>query len=214
MQGNWYVARTTPHGEYAARDACASAGLEAFLPCVRTQVPGRRSRQETESRASEISNGPTYAPLFPGYLFVRFDLEDYGRRKLLFAPHLRGLVSFGGVVPTVPEEIIEKLEERIGSISDSGGLGVFLPAGTKVTVRMGKTTALGQVLTPPEGAGGRLHVLLEFLGRQITADLPLEAIDTSNGSLPVRVFNSRLSRRTRGKGRWIKGREPQTAKIV
>lgn len=60
MTQRWYVARTTPLAEYVARDHLRTAGLEVFLPCGQTRT--RRA-------------GHHDTPLFPGYLFLRYDLE-------------------------------------------------------------------------------------------------------------------------------------------
>jgi hypothetical protein len=63
MALGWYVARTKLLREYTARDRLETAGCEVFLPGVGT-VPTRRGHKQ--------------APLFPGYLFLHYDLDQMG----------------------------------------------------------------------------------------------------------------------------------------
>ncbi|MCE2463810.1 MAG: transcription termination/antitermination NusG family protein [Dehalococcoidia bacterium] len=71
MALKWYVARTRPLAEYAARDHLETAGLEVFMPCARTCTP-RLGHEDM--------------PLFPGYLFLRYD-----RRNEATAPCIKSL---------------------------------------------------------------------------------------------------------------------------
>lgn len=82
MTHKWYVARTKALAEYTARDRLGTAGCEVFLPCVGTVRPRR---------------GHKDAPLFPGYLFLHYDLDQMGWQPLGQVPQLVGLVAFDGV---------------------------------------------------------------------------------------------------------------------
>ena len=61
MPRHWYLIRTKPHSEYRAAESLGHEGLEFFLPSVRVPRP---------------HSGHVEAPLFPGYLFLRIDVES------------------------------------------------------------------------------------------------------------------------------------------
>ena len=88
----WYAVYTRCRHEARVAAALQHCGVEAYLPLI--TVPRRRRRQRPLLRI----------PLFPGYLFVRTDLEPFKYREILRVPGVvRLLGSKGGPVP-VPEQ--------------------------------------------------------------------------------------------------------------
>jgi hypothetical protein len=63
MAKSWYVIRTKLQSEYIAASALRRERFELFFPRVRMPDP-------------QVGRGDT--PLFPGYLFLRHDLESEG----------------------------------------------------------------------------------------------------------------------------------------
>ena len=199
MSVGWYLARTRPLAEYMARDNLATMGVQAFLPCSRTQTP---------------RPGHLDAPLFPGYLFVRYDVEGLGWGPLSRVPQIVGPVAFGGNVPSVPNEVIEELSNRVNAIEARGGLWRRFREGERVRVAVGHIESLGRVIQETTSAQGRVRVLLDFLGRQVEAQVPgwgLNPVAEDDSVTPVHedTMNPRPQRRTRGGGRWIKGHGPR-----
>ncbi len=92
---NWYLVRTKPHKERWVRDQLVGIAIEIFLPLLRTH----RRRQTI------------LAPLFPCYLFARFDLRD-NYFTLKYTPGVQGLVSAGREPLAVPAAIVEELGRR------------------------------------------------------------------------------------------------------
>ncbi len=95
----WYLVRTKPHKERWVRDQLSSSVGEVFLPLLRTRRPqwGRPS--------------PAIIPLFPCYLFARFDLRlCYFDVK--YTPGVQALVSAGREPLVVAESIIEDIKLR------------------------------------------------------------------------------------------------------
>ena len=127
MARRWYVARTKPAVEHAAMDQLRSDGFEAFMPCTRT-LHVRKGRREV--------------PLFPGYLFLRYDLEQEGSRPLRLVPQLRGLVVFDGVAPPVPDQVIRELAHRMEQTNAGQGLWRRPKPGDQMTVSIGSTQAI------------------------------------------------------------------------
>ncbi len=92
---NWYLVRTKPHKELWVRDQLAAFSTEIFLPLLRTH-----RRRKT-----------IVAPLFPCYLFARFDLRN-NYFSVKYTPGVQGLVSAGREPLAVPAAIIEELARR------------------------------------------------------------------------------------------------------
>ena len=157
MSLKWYVARTTPLGEYMTRDHLRTLGVDVFLPCARSRSP----------RA-----GHEDAPLFPGYLFVSRDLEEHGLGTLRRGPQLIGLVSFDGELPPVPDHVIEELMHRTDAINGKGGFWTRFRPGEKIKVSLGPTEGLAEVVEEARFPRARVRVLMEFLGRLVEAEVP------------------------------------------
>lgn len=194
MAVRWYVARTRPRRERAARDHLRVIGFEVFLPCV----PARGPRRNQGLR-----------PLFPGYLFLRHDLEAYGSGPLRSAPDVRGLVSFAGTSPPVPDTVMAELAERVEAMQAGPGPWGRLHPGDWVHVTVGSTTALAQVVAETRSAQARVRVLLDFLGQQVPAEVPLDSMEFLGAVPPSEPTYGRAPRRTRGRQRWLSGYGPR-----
>lgn len=190
MSLQWYVVHTTPLGEYSARDQLINSGLEVLLPCAQTPNP-RPGHQDT--------------PLFPGYLFLRSDLEDGGWEVLRRSSQVVWLVTFGGVVPTVPDEVISGLIRRLETINERGGVRERFRSGDLVQVIWGPVERIGEVVEDSRSPQSRVTVLLDFLGRLVEAKVPSKNLKPVGKHWMKTQGDLRPPRRTRGKNRWIQG---------
>jgi transcriptional antiterminator RfaH len=92
-QMNWYAIHTKPRQEAVAQSSLEREGLTTFLPKLRRKRTIRRQYRWTEG------------PLFPTYLFARFDLEKTAR-LVKYATGVTNIVSFGGKPAAVDDAII------------------------------------------------------------------------------------------------------------
>ena len=186
MVQHWYVVRTEPRSENAAASELRRAGFEALLPSVKTPHP---------------RTGDSEIPLFPGYLFLKCDMES-APQLITLAPHVSGWVSFGGTVPPLPEEFVPSLMQRLESIGQEGGLWRRFSKGEIVQIAAGNVEGLAEVLEEPKSPRDKARVLMEFMGRLVRAQVPWQDLrPVEDGPIP----NHRGPRRTRGRGRWIQG---------
>jgi transcriptional antiterminator RfaH len=189
----WYVIRTEPQADSLAAWELQRAGFEIYSPRVKAVRP--------KSERAE-------APLFPGYLFLRWDLERQGKPSFQDAPHVLGWVSFGGITPPVPDEIIAELAQRVDALNSGGGLWRRFQTGEKVRVVSNAVEGLAEVTEEAKSPRSRVKVLMEFMGRLVPVQVPWESLRPIESGSNVK---SRAPRRTRGRGRWIRGFEPQMA---
>ena len=195
MPRRWYIIRTKPRAEYLAAEELRRDGFEIFSPRVKSPGP--------------ISHADT--PLFPGYLFLCCDLEGERSSSIRQAHHVAGWVSFGGQVPSVPDEVVAELRERVAAIDRGGGLWRRYRPREKVRINSSGMEILAEVIEEARSPQARVKVLLSFMGRLVSAQVPWENLrpteDVSSETL-------RLPRRTRGRGRWIQGFGSRTVAVA
>jgi transcriptional antiterminator RfaH len=97
---HWYVIRTKPHQEKRAEFHLRQLSVETFLPLLRHRKTIRR-QEET-----------VIEPLFPRYLFGRFDIHSQ-YRAVSFARGVMNVVEFGSTPAEVSESLIEAIKERL-----------------------------------------------------------------------------------------------------
>ena len=95
MAQRWYVAKTLHKQEHWAIKNLKLIGFEAYWP--------RFVREKM--RRGLLTD--VYSPLFPGYLFVSFDIFKDPWRKINSAYGIRELMMSGDYVPAVPEGFVE-----------------------------------------------------------------------------------------------------------
>jgi transcription antitermination factor NusG len=129
---------------------------------------------------------------------------------------IAGWVSFGDVVPSITDEVMTDLMKQVDAINGANGLWRRFKVGEKVRVDSGPFQGLAEVIEEAKSPSTRALVLLQFMGRLVQTQVPW--VDLQPGSnLPVepaeQVEMVRSPRRTRGRGRWIRGHRPVAATI-
>ncbi|MDQ7029102.1 MAG: transcription termination/antitermination NusG family protein [Ardenticatenia bacterium] len=187
---SWYTVHTKPNAEYRVARLLQEKGIEVFFPEIRSWRPRR---------------GYLTEPLFPGYLFVRADWSDVPLTVVVWTPGVHRVVGFGGQPAVVPDETIGAIRERLEELEAQGGLRPYrLQPGERVRFVAGPFQGLEAVFDGYLRASDRVRVLLEFLGQVHQADVPVTHVTPIANTPPCA---SRPPRRTRGKGRWIRGRQ-------
>ncbi len=159
----WYVLHTKSRFENVVIDGLSKKSVEVFLP--RITVPSRRKDRKKMIRV----------PLFPGYIFVRTDLNPHHHLEIVKTVGAVKLVgSQGGPIP-VPDETIESL--RIMVASDQPiTTGSMLRKGDHVMVINGPFCGVIGIFDRYRGKG-RIMVQIEALGQFASVEVSAEDVE-------------------------------------
>jgi transcriptional antiterminator RfaH len=155
----WFCLSCQPkHEHIAAAHLRQTGAAEIFLPRIRFK---RATRQGT-AWVTEA--------LFPNYLFARFNWQN-SLRQIQAARGVRGVVHFGERWPTIPDGVIAELRAAVGG-QELHTLPDQLAPGDAVRVSGGTLHGLQAVVSRVMPGRERVAVLMDFLGRQTTIELP------------------------------------------
>jgi transcriptional antiterminator RfaH len=158
----WYVVSTKPYQENHAALNLESVGVTAFCPKI---------KQKKMLQGRELS---VIAPLFPGYLFARFDMESQ-YRAVTFARGVKKLVSFGAGPATVDDMVVDSIKARL----NDGCLLVPQPLfeyGQVVKIQSGPLQGLEAVFERQMSDQQRAILLLKALAYQMRLVVPLRHV--------------------------------------
>jgi transcription antitermination factor NusG len=159
----WYAVRTRSNQEWVVATILESKGYESYLPVC-------RQRRRWSDRVVN-----TDVPLFPGYVFCRFDHE----RRL-------PIISTMGVVCIIgcghnPEPIPDSEIQAIGAVLRSGLSAEphpFLHVGQRVRISHGSLKDLEGILIRKKSAW-RLVVSVSILQRSVAVEIDHSCISTN-----------------------------------
>jgi len=162
MTSNWYALRSKPRKEEVVWRQVRTQGFDAFYPRLRVQPVNPRSR--------------IWRPYFPGYLFVKADINDVGLSAFQWMPHALGLVSFGDEPAIVPDNLIFAIQKRVDEIASVGGeLFDGLKRGDRILISDGPFVGYEAIFDARVPGSERVRVLLQLLNNQRQVPLELEA---------------------------------------
>ncbi len=156
----WYVLRTRSNFERVAAEALAGRGLEQYLPLCRRRPTSRRG-----------NNYEVLTPLFPGYLFCRFETNT--RTLILSTPGVVAIVAFGGK----PEPIAADELAAIQTAIDSGREmepWPYLREGQKVRVVRGGLKGVEGILLKKQN--WRIVISVHLLCRSVAVEVDPESL--------------------------------------
>jgi transcription elongation factor/antiterminator RfaH len=150
----WYALHTHRLQEERASENLNAWGVETFSPKYR------------ERRPNPYTGRPVYftRPLFPRYIFARFD-AGRSLRKVWFTRGVHRVVGFGDGPTPVEDEIIELFKSRVGPDGLIQFNQEFKP-GDKVIIRDGPLANLQGIFERDIEDGERVSMLLTAISYQ------------------------------------------------
>jgi transcriptional antiterminator RfaH len=156
----WYVMRSKPNKESLLWEQLSIQNIECYYPRLRVQPVNPRARK--------------LRAYFPGYLFIRVDLERVNLSTLQWMPGAAGLVSFGGEPASVPDAMVHTIRNRVDEINAAGGdVLEGMKKGQTVAIHAGPFAGYTAIFDTRLSGNERVRVLLELLDSgQLPVELP------------------------------------------
>ena len=161
----WFVAQTIARNEPRAQFQLKAQEFETFLPRVARTVRHARKLRTVLSAA------------FPGYLFVRLDLQRDRWRSVNGTIGVRRLIMGRDRPTPVPHGVVESIMDYV----DGQGIARFdrdLVEGQAVRIKNGPLADAVGRLVRLDG-NGRVRVLLEIMGGAVQTSVERSALEAA-----------------------------------
>ncbi len=174
----WFALRTKSNFERVSAVSLSQKGYETFLPTW-------RDRRRRRDRAVDIE-----VPLFPSYVFCRFDFHR--RLPILLSPGIIHIVGGGAG----PEPVADSEIEALRAIADAQlrtEPWPFLQVGQRVRIAVGPLAGIEGLLIKFK-SGHRLVVSVMLLQRSVAAEIDgswvYPAAQCSPGAFKSPIFDA------------------------
>lgn len=154
-KASWYALQVRSRKEGYVASQIQGQGFECLLPTY-------KSVRKWSDRVKEVEQ-----PLFPGYLFCRFDFQN--RRPVITTPGVLQIVGYGRTAIAVSDEEIQSLQLAVSS-------GVpkqpwpYLEVGQRVRVNYGTLSGLEGILVNVKG-NHRVILSVTLLQRSVAMEV-------------------------------------------
>lgn len=159
MAASWYALQSKPNKEDALNEQLLNQGIEVFYPRIRVNPVNPRARK--------------IKPYFPGYMFIKADLETVGLSTIQWMPFSRGMVIFDQEPAPVPDFLIEAIKRKVEQVNAAGG-EIFngLNKGDEVTIEEGPFAGYEAIFDLRLPGSERVRVLIKLLSeRQVPVEI-------------------------------------------
>jgi transcriptional antiterminator RfaH len=154
----WYCVRSQcKHEHIAGAHLRMLDGVTVFCPRIRFKRATRRG-------VVWVTEG-----MFPGYLFARFELSEM-HRQVRYAHGVIGIIRFGDRYVAIEDSALAPLRDHT-EFAEVKELNYELAQGDRVQITEGAFSGLEAVITQVLPAKQRVKVLMEFLSRNVEAEV-------------------------------------------
>jgi transcription antitermination factor NusG len=156
----WFALQTRPRNERMVERLLKQKGYDCFAPVY-------RSKRKWSDRIVEID-----FPLFPGYVFCRFNSSALG--KAISTQGVTKVVGFGGTPAEVAREEIEALQ-ILAQTSFLREPWKYLPNGTLVLIETGPLSGIRGIICADENKK-QLVISVTLLQRSVAIQLDEDTV--------------------------------------
>ena len=166
MSKEWFILQFKSNSHHLAAKNLNRQGFETFLPLHDT----------TSRRTSRFIN--TSKPLFPGYMFIRFNRAESEWNKINNTYGVSRLITFNSLLKSIPTSFVDSLMKRYDS---SGKLLpiVKFKKGDNVKVLTGPFADFIATIEKYE-ADQRIWILMDLMGRKTKIQTPSDNLTLSD----------------------------------
>jgi len=166
MFNEWFVLQFKPNSHNQAEKNLNRQGFETFLPLQ--DITLRKTSRFVASNK----------PLFPGYMFIKFDRAESDWHKVNNTYGVSRLLTFNSILKSIPTKFVDSLMKRYDS---SGKLIPIekLKNGDQVMVLKGPFANFIATVEKYED-DQRIWVLMDLMGRETKIQTPSDALKLSD----------------------------------
>ena len=166
MSKEWFILQFKSNSHHIAVKNLNRQGFETFLPLHDT----------TSRRLSRFIN--TSKPLFPGYMFIKFDRAESEWHKINSTYGVSRLITFNSHLKSIPTKFVDSLMKRYNL---SGKLLPIkkLKEGDQVAISKGPFANFIATVERYE-AEQRIWILMDLMGRKTKIITPSDALKLSD----------------------------------
>lgn len=159
MAASWYALQSKPNKEDALNEQLLNQGIEVFYPRIRVNPVNPRARK--------------IKPYFPGYMFIKADLETVGLSTIQWMPFSRGMVIFDQEPAPVPDFLIDAIKRKVEQVNAAGGeIFTGLNKGDAVLIEEGPFAGYEAIFDLRLPGSERVRVLIKLLSeRQVPVEI-------------------------------------------
>ena len=167
----WFALQVRMRHESDVADHLQGKSYEWFLPLY-------KERKRWSDRIKEVA-----APLFPGYIFCRFDPHD--RLPILKTPGVTQIVGYGHIPVAVDEREISAIRKLVASGVPNFPCA-YLEVGCQVRIETGALRGLEGILTEVKGKR-RLVLSITLLQRSVAVEIDSDAVSLVRAAQRARL---------------------------
>jgi transcriptional antiterminator NusG len=169
-QARWYAVHTRSNFEQRVASELGRKGFESYLPAY-DETHQWKDRKKTVA-----------VPLFPGYVFARFDGSLGLRQPVLHTSGVVRILGTGGVIEAVPDEEIDAVRRLLGS-HVACHAHPFLREGVRVRVKRGALKDMEGTLVRFKNRV-RLVISVALIAQSVAAELDIGDVEPVGNSRP------------------------------
>jgi transcription antitermination factor NusG len=162
----WFALQVRMRHETIVTDHLTGKGYEWFLPLY-------KCRKRWSDRVKE-----TELPLFPGYLFCRFNPQN--RLPILKTPGVTQIVGYNHTPVAVDENEIEAIRALVASGVPNFPCA-YMEVGSRVRIESGALRGIEGILTELKGKR-RLVLSVTLLQRSVAVEIDSDAVNVIHSS--------------------------------
>ena len=166
MSKEWFILQFKPNSHHIATKNLNRQGFETFLPLHDT----------TSRKLSRFIN--TSKPLFPSYMFIRFNRAESDWHKINNTYGVSRLVTFNTILKSIPTKFVENLMRRYDLSGNLLPVGK-LKKGDQVKILKGPLSNFIATVEKYED-DQRIWILMDLMGRKSKIQTTLNALQTSD----------------------------------
>ncbi len=163
----WYLLQHKPNKQNIALENLKRQGFETFFPLL----------EITKRSNSRFKNSSS--PLFPGYIFVSFDIEDSSWIKIKYTVGVSRIVGFNSKPSEVPGYIILALKHKYKRSHELFS-AKNIKTGLNTKILKGPLSGLVGKIEEYD-TKSRIKILLEFMDNQKRISINVDKTDLIYG---------------------------------